>query len=197
MKQAVIRSDDAVFPDLQPGQQTEGRLPVLPHRRSRRWENRHRHEKAVYRGLDPQLVREVQRLASSLAVPQGEVARFILEYALRQYEEGFLNLVSRPNPMRTRMTLYPISRKASMNRRLKTSARAEPSWRHITTWRNFSPELKRVITALASREALNVPTGELVNALLHYGLQAHRAGLLKLEPAEEAIVMTLAGGDET
>jgi len=169
------------------------------HRRSRRWERQHKEEKVVYRGLDLKLVQQVQRLASNLLVPQGEVARSILEYALRRYEEGFLNLVPRPNPMRIRMTLYPaspVSRRNPMKRKPKTSTQPDSSWRVITTWRNFSPELKRTIAALASDDAMNVPVGELVNALLRYGLQAHRAGLLKLEPVEQATVLTLLGEGE-
>lgn len=75
----------------------------------------------------------------------------------------------------------------------KSKARKSPeaSWRVITTWRNFSPELKRTISALASEEGLNVPIGELVSALLRYGLRAHEMGLLKLEPVEKATILTL------
>jgi len=78
-----------------------------------------------------------------------------------------------------------------MKRKSKPSTQRETLWRNITTWRNFSPELKRTISALASEEALNVPVGELVSALLRYGLQAHKAGLLQLEPVEKAAVLTL------
>ena len=183
-----------MFPNLHVMQQKDGRLPATPRRRSRRWEQQHQAEKVVYRGLDLQFVQQVQCLASDLLVPQGEVARAILEYSLRRYEEGFLELVPRPNPMRMRMTLYPASpafRKNPMKGKSKTSTRLEPAWRDITTWRNFSPELKRTISALASEEALNVPVGELVNALLRYGLQAHQAGLLKLEPVETTTALTL------
>lgn len=177
----------------------DGKSPAYSRPRSRGWERQHRDEKVVYRGIDLQFVREIQRLAAALHVPQGEVARSILEYSLHRYEEGFLNLVPRPNPMRMRMTLYPVPpalRKNPVKRKPKTSAPPDPSWHSITTWRNFSPELKRAIAELASRDALNVPTGELVNALLRYGLQAHRAGFLKLEPVKQATVRTLRWEDE-
>lgn len=170
----------AIYPNNGADKTADGSSHTSARRRSRGWERQHREEKVVYRGLDPRFVLEVQRLASGLLVPQGEVARTILEYSLRRYEEGFLELVPRPDPTRMRRTLHsspPNSRKQPMKRKSKKS----PSWRDITTWRNFSPELKRTISALASEEALNVPVGELVNALLHYGLQAHHAGLLKLE----------------
>lgn len=75
--------------------------------RRRLWEQRHKGGKVAYRGVDPELVREVQRLAADLLVPQGEVACSVLEYSLRRYEEGFLNLVPRPDPRRMRMTLHP------------------------------------------------------------------------------------------
>lgn len=183
-----------MFPNLHVMQQKDGGFPSPSCCRSRRWEQQHQDEKVVYRGLDPGFVQDVHRLASDLRVPQGEVARSILEYSLHRYEEGFLNLIPRPNPLRMRMTLHPsspASRKEPMKRKSKSSTRPGPSWRNITTWRNFSPELKRTISALASEEALNVPVGELVNALLRYGLQANRAGLLKLEPVEKATVLTL------
>ena len=148
----------------------------------------------VYRGVDPGYVQEVQRLASDLHVPQGEVACSILEYALHRFEEGFLYLIPRPNPNRMRMTLHPPKQTHRKNpMKQKSTNQPQTSWRNITTWRNFSPELKRTISALASEDALNVPVGELVNALLRYGLQAHKAGLLKLEPVEKATVLTLLG----
>lgn len=188
-----------MFPDPQAFPQKDCGSPSTPRRRSRRWEQQHQAEKVVYRGLDHKFVQQVQRLAAELLVPQGEVARSILEYSMHRYEEGFLELVPRPNPMRMRMTLYPSApthRKNPMKRKSKTSTQLEPAWRDITTWRNFSPELKRTISALASEEALNVPVGELVNALLRYGLQAQQAGLLKLEPVEKATVLTLLGEGE-
>lgn len=188
-----------MFPNLHVTQQTDDRLPASPRRRSRRWEQQHQAEKVIYRGLDHKLVQQVQRLAAELFVPQGEVARSILEYALHSYEEGFLELVPRPNPMRMRMTLCPAApthRKNPMQRKSKTATQLEAAWRDITTWRNFSPELKRTISALASEEALNVPVGELVNALLRYGLQAQQAGLLKLEPVETTIALILHGEGE-
>lgn len=166
----------------------------LLRRRSRTWERKHLDEKVAYRGVDPGYVQEVQRLASDLHVPQGEVAHSILGYALHRFEEGFLDLIPRPNPNRMRMTLRPpkpTPRKNPMKQ--KSTDQPQASWRNITTWRNFSPELKRTISALASEDALNVPVGELVNALLRYGLQAHKAGLLKLKPVERATVLTLLG----
>lgn len=172
---------------------------VTPRKRNRRWEKEHQSQKAVYRGVDPKLALRVKTLASDLFVPEGEVARCILEYAMRAYEEGDLDLVPRLNPFRMRMTLYPslqISRGYPMKTKSKAHKPPEASWRVITTWRNFSPDLKRTISALASEEGLNVPVGELVSALLRYGLRAHEAGLLKLEPVEKSTILTLLQGGE-
>lgn len=168
-------------------------------KRDRRWEKEHLSQKAVYRGVDPRLALIVKKLAADLFVPEGEVARCILEYAMRAYEEGDLDLLPRPNPLRMRMTLYPsspVAREYPMKRKCKTSKSTETSWKVITTWRHFSPELKQTISKLASEEGLNVPVGELVSALLRYGLRAHEAGLLKLEPVEKATVLTLLQGGE-
>jgi len=184
-----------IHQDIYPGDD----LDVSEHGRSRGWERRHLDEKVVYRGVNPGFVHEVQRLAADLLVPQGEVARSILEYSLRRYEQGFLDLVPHPDPKRMRMTLHPPiyeDRKKTMKRKSKPTTQQETSWRNITTWRNFSPELKQTISALASEDALNVPVGELVNALLRYGLQAHKAGLLQLEPVEKATVLTLLNEGE-
>lgn len=170
-----------------------------PRKRNRRWEKEHQSQKAVYRGVDPKLALRVKTIASDLFVPEGEVARCILEYAMRAYEEGDLDLLPRPNPFRMRMTLYPsihVSRGYSMKSKSQARKPQGASWRVITTWRSFSPELKRTLSALASEEGLNVPVGELVSALLRYGLWAHEAGLLKLEPVEKATVLTLLEGGE-
>lgn len=170
-----------------------------PRKRSRQWEKEHLDCKVVYRGIDPKLAIKVKSIAAELCVPDGEVARSILEYALLAYEEGDLDLRTRPNPFRMRMTLHPtshISGGQPMKSKSKARKSSGPSWRVITSWRNFSPELKRTISALASEDGLNVPVGELVSALLRYGLRAHEAGLLKLEPVEKATVLTLLQGNE-
>jgi hypothetical protein len=170
-----------------------------PRKRNRQWEKQHQSRKAVYRSVDPKLALKVKSIASNLGVPEGEVASCVLEYALGAYEDGELGLLPRPNPLRLRMTLHPsstISREYPMKSKSKASKPTEASWRVITTWRNFSPELKTTISNLASEDGLNVPVGELVSALLRYGLKMHDAGLLKLEPVEKATVLTLLHGGE-
>jgi hypothetical protein len=170
-------------------------LPVAtPRRRKRDWEREHQNEKVVYRGVDPQAALQVRQLAEELCVPIGEVARSLLEYGLDAYSHGKLNLDPRPNPERLRMTLFPkrtaSKRKTGKAGRKKLSK--EASWRVVTTWRNFSAELKDEISVLASEKGLDIPVGELVSAFLQYALKAYGSGELILQPVEKVTSYSLA-----
>lgn len=168
---------------------------AAPRKRNRQWEKQQQSRKVVYRGIDPKLALKVKTIADDLQVPAGEVACAVLEYALRSYERGDFDLHPRPNPERMRMTLFPRSDSAySINRPQRTSKQKRPEalWRVITTWRGFSPELKKELTALASEDGLNVPIGELITALLRFGLKAYDAGLLTLEPTPKSTALILA-----
>ena len=79
-----------------------------PRKRNRHWEKEHNSRKVVYRGVDPKLALRVKEIAGEFEVPEGEVARFLLEYAMRAYDEGDLDLIPHPNPDRMRMTLFPV-----------------------------------------------------------------------------------------
>lgn len=160
--------------------------------RNRQWERTHQDQKATYRGVDPKLALKVKNIAGELCVPEGEVARAVIEHALRAYERGELDLYPRPDPQRMRMTLYPSSDSYGFSNRPKKSKHHKAGWRVITTWRGFPPELKGELSALASDAGLNVPIGELVSALLRYGLRAYETGMLKLAPAEKWETFTLA-----
>jgi hypothetical protein len=167
---------------------------AAPRARNRRWERAHQDRKVVYRGVAPKLALQVKATAEKLRVPVGEVARAVLEYALQAYAEGDLNLQPRPDPDRLRMTLFPSSHKSHRNQTLDLSIdgkTTEPTWRVITTWRGLPPELKAEIAALASRDGLDVPIGELVSALLRYGLKAYEGGVLMLKPTPAARVRAL------
>lgn len=167
--------------------------------RNRQWEQAHLPCKAMYRGVDPHLALKVKQMAADLLVPTGEVARALLEYALRAVACGDLELNPRPNPFGMRMTLYPEKETIEEKRKRggmpsrKKKAEPEEGWRVIVTWRGLPPELKQEIAALSSEEGLNVPTGELVNALLRFSLKAHEYGLLKLEPVEKVTGYSLYG----
>ena len=162
---------------------------AAPCKRNRQWEKKHQSRKAVYRGVDPKYSLRVKSLAADLGVPTGKAASVLIGFSLRAYEQDDLDLRPHIRPNLARRTLHP---KPEMLRNSSSKRRSTPPqlkfWRVITTWRNFSPELKRAISALASGEELNVPAGELVSALLRYGLNAYDAGLLKLEPDEKVVV---------
>ena len=165
-----------------------------PRKRNRQWEKQHQSRKAVYRGVDPKLSLKLKSIAGDLIVPEGEVARAVIEYALRSYEQGDLDLHPRPNPLRMRMTLFPSSDSArSYDRPARSSKRKQPEslWRVITTWRSFPHVLKKELADLASEDGLNVPIGELITALLSFGLKAYDNGLLTLEAVQKAGSFTL------
>ena len=168
---------------------------AAPRKRNRQWEKQQQSRKVVYRGIDPKLAMKVKTIADDLQVPAGEVACAVLEYALRSYERGDFDLYPRPNPDRMRMTLFPQSTSSHSKdkpRRTSRHKRPEALWRVITTWRGFSPELKRELAALASDDGLHVPIGELITALLRFGLKAYETGLLVLEPKPKSTTFTLA-----
>jgi hypothetical protein len=168
-------------------------LPVAePRRRNRDWERRHQNQKVVYRGVDPRLTLRVKTIAKEINVREGEVARFFLEYGLHAYGTGKLDLTPYPNPERLRMTLFPSTnqytqqeKKSSSTRKTRKKKMNIPFWKVITTWRNFSPEVKKEISDLASEAGLGVPVGELVTALLRFSLKAYEKDLFKLEPVAE------------
>jgi len=146
-------------------------------KRNRQWEKQNLSRKAVYRGIDPKLALRVKFIAGELQTPEGEVARAVIEYALSSYGRGDFDLDPRPKPYHARMTLYPDSMRGEERRRKPPQS----AWRVITTWRGFPPELKKELTSLASDDGLNVPVGELITALLRFGLAAYDAGLLTLD----------------
>lgn len=171
-----------------------------PRKRNRQWERQHQDQKVVYRGIDSKLAQQIRTVSDKLRVPAGEVARALIEHALRAYAEGDLSLVPRPNPLRLRMTLFPSSTSAPRKQTAQVSTKSKPAeaaWRVVTTWRGFPQELKHEIAALASEEGLGVPVGELVSALLRYGLKAYEGGVLKLEPVQKTMALTLIHGGES
>ncbi len=178
----------AVPPDLY-----ESLRVAEPRKRNRHWEKQHQSHKAVYRGVDPKLSLQVKSIAGDLRVPEGEVARAIIEHALRCYERGELDLNPRPNPYRMRMTLFPTHDSLPMPTRSKDSKhKPETLWRVITTWRGFPPELKRELSTLASDEGLHVPVGELITALLRFGLKEYQHKRLTLTPVQKRTSFTLS-----
>jgi len=167
---------------------------AAPRKRNRQWEKEHLIQKVVYRGVDPKLALQVKTIAGDLLVPEGEVARALVEHALRAYAEGDLNFTPCPNPLKMRMTLFPSSDSPRNHDKPKKATKQKSSstaWRVITTWRGFPVDLKNEIAALASEDGLHVPVGELVTAMLRFGMKAYESGLLKLEPIQKTTGLTL------
>ncbi|MFZ5902734.1 MAG: hypothetical protein ACOYZ8_04200 [Chloroflexota bacterium] len=169
-----------------------------PRKRNRRWEKEHQHEKAVYRGVDSKLALKVKSIAGKLSVPEGEVARALLEHSLIAYGRGELDLVSRPNPERMRMTLYPTSHSKWDDESLRNrKPKKTPAlWKEIITWRGFPSDLKQEIADIASEDNLNVPVGELVTVLLRFAMRSYESGTLKIKPTPKSASLTLAGKGE-
>ena len=165
---------------------------AAPRKRNRQWEKQHQSHKAVYRGVDPKLALKVKTIAGDLLVPEGEVARAVIEHALRAYERGELDLYPRPDPQRMRMTLYPSSDSPRFSNAPKKTKHPKANWRVITTWRGFPPTLKGELSALASDAGLNVPIGELITALLRFGFKAYDNGILTLDTVQKSTSFTLA-----
>ncbi|MEW6028129.1 MAG: hypothetical protein AB1554_01465 [Chloroflexota bacterium] len=169
---------------------------ATPRKRNRKWEREHQHEKAVYRGVDTKLALRVKSIARDLSVPEGEVARALVEYALSAYGRGELDLNPRLNPERMRMTLFPSSHSRDEGGEYpgqRKRRKAPALWKKIITWRSFPSELKQEIAEIASEDNLNVPVGEVVTALLRFGLRAYESGILKLKPTAKSVSFTLVG----
>jgi hypothetical protein len=167
---------------------------ATPPKRNRLWEKEHQSQKVVYRGVDPKLAFRVKSIAANLRVPEGKVACIMIEFALRSYEHGDLDLHPRPHPTRMRMTLFQISDSMRLyGKPVKVSKRKNSGalWRVITTWRGFPFELKKELAVLASTDGLNVPIGELITALLRFGLKAYDLGVLNLEADQKETTFRL------
>jgi len=74
-------------------------------KRNRDWERRTNYLVATYRGIPPELQREIKEVAAELGVPVGDVARAFLEHGLRAYRDGELTLER--HLAVGRWTLYP------------------------------------------------------------------------------------------
>ena len=72
--------------------------------RDRSWDRKHNFMVVSYRGIPKQLHQEITKIAAEQEVPVGEVARALLEYALRAYQEGRLEL--NPAPRSGKLTLF-------------------------------------------------------------------------------------------
>ena len=192
-RRSPFEPSNQTLPVVSPPNLYEALRVAEPRKRNRHWEKQHQSHKAVYRGVDPKLSLRVKSIAGDICVPEGEVARAIIEHALRCYERGEFDLNPRPNPYRMRMTLFPTHAPTPAASHAKGSKqKPEVLWRVITTWRGFPPELKHELSALASDDGLNVPVGELITALLRFGLKEYQHKRLTLTPVQKRTAFTLS-----
>lgn len=72
--------------------------------RDRTWDRKHNFMVVSYRGIPKQIHQAITKIAAEKEVPVGEVARALLEHALRAYQEGRLDL--NPAPRSGKFTLF-------------------------------------------------------------------------------------------
>jgi len=70
-------------------------------RRDRSWDAEHKDQVAHYRGIPPEVKREIINIAAELRVPVGQLARAFLEYGIEQYRSGALILEPKPKDDQT------------------------------------------------------------------------------------------------
>lgn len=177
------------------GWNRHGRRPA---KRNRQWEKAHRSYRYVNVPLEVR--EEVLALAEHLRVPAGDVAHAFFEYGFDCVDEGKLQLISQPNPLGRKMTLFPRKQvgaweeaqgpqrdiPARRKRKVKRSQKPVPAVSY-----RVPPDVHMDLCSLAAE--LAVPVGEVVTFLLRHGLKAYRAGRLQLTPHPVTVKMTLKG----
>jgi hypothetical protein len=136
----------------------------------------------VYRGITPETKAAVKELAASLRISASLLAELIFQAALEVAEKDALVLEIEALP--TRMTLFPPGEPPGWsydpNRK---KARAElpqkqpDEWRMVASYR-ISESVHQQLKSMAQESAIG--TGHLANAVLKWGLDAHRQGKLAL-----------------
>jgi hypothetical protein len=168
-------------------------LPMAQARkRTRNWERRNRG--VTYRGVQRELLIQLQEVAGGLNVLTDDVARAFLEYGLSAYRDG--KLILNPRPRGIRMTLYPrtgqqAALRATTRRSKPKKGKTSPAWESRATFRGFPNELQEGVRQAA--DDLCVPVGEVAVAFFRYALEAYQDGLLMLNPHPKIAAMTLSG----
>jgi len=201
------------FDTWQAGQQAETPIPppspldqmnvARTHQRGREWEKAHR--PFSYRGVPADLHEQILALASSLNVNVDEVVQVFVQYGLSSLEKGILTIS--PRPRAQRMTLFPTPSGWGVQTgwgeadgwepgapqvipaRRKTSTSERKNWETFVHYR-LPTDVHEAIKQLAGKHTL--PVGEVVTLFLKHGLEAYKAGQLRLSPQPKTIRMTLA-----
>jgi hypothetical protein len=177
------------------GWNRHGRRPA---KRNRQWEKAHRPYRYVNMPLEVR--EEMLALAEHLHVTADDVAHAFFEYGLDRVDEGKLHLKTQPNPLGRKMTLFPQKQAgaweeaegpkrdfpARKKRKVEQSKKSVPSVSY-----RIPHGVHMDLCSMAAE--LAVPVGEVVTLLLRHGLNAYRAGRLKLTPHPVTVKMTLKG----
>jgi hypothetical protein len=183
-------------------------------KRSRNWEHVHKQETVTYRGIPQQVVDQIIEIAQRLSVPRDEVVRAFLEYGIKLYRIGELNLLAHPKAQRMTLFLeggqgnifsasqkkedqnwlmnaFPIPEKKSValkKKKLKKDQGTIPQWEMRVTFR-IPALLKEEVRTIAREHTL--PVGEVVWFFVMEGVKALHNGNLQLQPSLKTIGKTL------
>lgn len=91
------------------GKKTGGLTVTKPKMRRRDWDKSHSSTVQTYRGIPPSLHNEIVTIANELKVSIGDVVRFFLEYGVKAYQKGLVQL--NPTVVPGKRTLFPNDEK--------------------------------------------------------------------------------------
>ena len=168
-------------------------MEQIPAAKARRKTDRREREPVVtFRGVPPDLHDQVKKIAATLDVPVGEVARFLFEFSLAALERGDLRL----NPVlaQGRRTLFPpkgwgasrYTPAVNPPKRKRRNGNAPK-----VSYRGIPPETAQQIVRFA--ELSVIPVGELARRLLEFGIEAYQSGKLAAETYAVVTKNTLYG----
>ncbi len=178
-------------------------MGVEPKKRNRGWEKEHRTHS--YRGVPPEVHKQVTALASQLDVNIDEVVQVFVRYSLSCLNRNILTLS--PRPKAQRMTLFPLpngwgdqvgwseaggwnpGKLQEIPGKKKVSQKAPSLWEMRAHYR-LPADVHEAIRQIALKHTL--PVGEIMTLFLKYGLEAYKAGHLVLTPHPKVVRMTLS-----
>jgi len=162
-----------------------------------------------FRGIPAEINEQILALANEHHVMAGEIVDTFLSYGLRCVDRGTLPL--EPRPKAARMTLYPLSGnwqkrqgwseenpnpvpKPIPARKVHKEQKVPAAWESVVSYRGVGKETAKALRRLADKKY--VPVGEVAAVLLKHGLEAYKAGRIRLNPQPLTVRQMLAGRSE-
>jgi hypothetical protein len=167
--------------------------------RNRQWERQPENRPMLIRGIPPVLRASVKEIAAVLNVRIDDVARAFLEFGLKCYRSGEIQI--QPVLSDGRRTLFPSPdagwgrnilpgwyekvwdqqppQKGVRSKRQSNSTRDKP-WKWQASYRGIPEEIQAEIRQI--RISKEVPLGEIATMLLGHALEAYKTGRLVLNP---------------